>query len=189
LACSPQAIQIADRWHLLKNARETSQKVIDRHQMQVRENDKLVAEHESQLSPLNPTILCNPVVPLQNSTLTISVAIKSERCMNRFDLHQSGMTSRKIASQLRVGRRTVRRYLRADFFPEWAKRSGTSCLDPYLAELKSMWGAGVTRATVLWKQLKEMGFEGSYSVMSRKDARLRKNLETSGDGKRILHHA
>ncbi|WP_145231612.1 transposase [Gimesia algae] len=51
---APQAIQVADRWHLLKNARETLQKVIDRHQKQVRESVKLLAERESQLSSNQP---------------------------------------------------------------------------------------------------------------------------------------
>ncbi len=103
-------------------------------------------------------------------------------------LHVLSRTHRQCRCQLRAGRRTVRRYLRADTFPERAKRSGTSCLDFYLDELKSMWDAGVTRATVLWKRLKELGFEGSYSVVNRKVAFWRKNLQTSGDGKRILHN-
>ena len=37
---APQAIQIADRWHLLKKSCETLQRIIDRHQQQVRESVK-----------------------------------------------------------------------------------------------------------------------------------------------------
>ncbi|WP_423785735.1 helix-turn-helix domain-containing protein [Gimesia maris] len=40
------------------------------------------------------------------------------------ELHQSGMSIRKIASQLRIGRRTVRRYLRADSFPKRSNDPG-----------------------------------------------------------------
>ncbi len=102
------------------------------------------------------------------------------------ELHQGRMSIRKIASQLRISRRTVRRYLRADSFPERANRSWTSCLDPHLDELKSMWDTGVTNATVLWRRLKDQGFEGSYSVVSRKVALWRKKLPASGNRKTIL---
>ncbi|WP_417393330.1 ISL3 family transposase [Gimesia sp.] len=187
---APQAIQVADRWHLLKNARETLQKVIDRHQKQVHESVKLIAERESQLSSNQPL---DSMQPSNSSTPpnTENISRNKKRMMYEqiCELHKSGMSIRKIASQLRVGRRTVRRYLRADAFPERAKRSGPSCLDPYLDELKSMWESGVTRATVLWKRLKELGFKGSYSVVNRKVAFWRKKLQTSGDGKSILHNA
>nr|WP_145447834.1 ISL3 family transposase [Gimesia panareensis] len=186
---APQAIQVADRWHLLKNARETLQKVIDRHQKQVRESVKLVAERESQLSSNQ----LHDSMQLSNSSTTpntenISRSKKRMLYEQVCELHQSGMSIRKIASQLRVGRRTVRRYLRADAFPERAKRSGTSCLDPYQDELKPMWDAGVTRATVLWKRLKEQGFQGSYSVVSRKITLWRKRLQTPGDCQRMLNN-
>ncbi|WP_369010754.1 helix-turn-helix domain-containing protein [Gimesia maris] len=103
-------------------------------------------------------------------------------------LHQSGMSIRKIASALQVGRRTVRRYLRPDSFPERAKRSGTNCLNPYLNELQSMWDAGVTRATDLWRRLKDQGFPGSYSVVSRKVALWRKKQQISGNCQSMLNN-
>ncbi|WP_230682539.1 ISL3 family transposase [Gimesia maris] len=187
---APQAIQVVDRWHLLKNARETLQKVIDRHQKQVRESVKLLAERESKLSS-NALHDSNPL----NNSSTIPNTDNNSRKKKQImyeqicELHQSGMSIRKMACQLRVGRRTVRRYLRTDAFPERATRSGTSCLDPHLDELKSMWDAGVTTATVLWRRLKELGFDGSYSIVNRKVAFWRKKLQISGDGKSILHNA
>lgn len=109
----------------LKNARESLQKVIDRYQKQVPESVNLVAERESHLSSNQPhdsmLLKISSTTPNTENISRNKIRMMYEQIC---ELHQSGMSIRKIASQLRIGRRTVRRYLRADSFPKRSNDPG-----------------------------------------------------------------
>jgi hypothetical protein len=73
-----------------------------------------------------------------------------------------------ISGSMGLARGTVRRYAYAQSFPERAARvPGPSILDPYLGHLEAWLAEGCENASVLWRDLKELGFAGSAKQVRR----------------------
>jgi transposase len=79
-------------------------------------------------------------------------------------LRGQGLSLKAIARALGMGRKTVRRWLRAGQAPTW-RHAGTSILDPYRAYLEERWQAGCHNAAALWRDLKAKGFAGQPGVV------------------------
>jgi hypothetical protein len=73
-----------------------------------------------------------------------------------------------ISGSMGLARGTVRRYAYAQSFPERAARvPELSLLDPYLGHLEARLAEGCENASVLWRDLKELGFAGSAKPVRR----------------------
>src|SRR4051812_50146488 len=71
------------------------------------------------------------------------------------------MTLRGIAQALGIGRRTVRRWLRAGHAPTWRHADrGRSSLDPFRDDLEARWAAGYRNGTGLWREIRARGVCG-----------------------------
>jgi len=82
-------------------------------------------------------------------------------------LNAQGVPLTQIAQQLRMGRVTVRRYVKADVFPERAPhRRKPSQLLPYVDYLERRWGEGCTNGMQLWKELQAHGYGGSRRLIA-----------------------
>jgi transposase len=83
---------------------------------------------------------------------------------------------REIARMLKVSRNTVRRYLRSEGLPRYARKARRSKLDPYkqyLAERVKAATPDWIPATVLLRELRALGYPGGYSMLKDHLARLR----------------
>jgi transposase len=81
-------------------------------------------------------------------------------------LRGQGLSLKAIARTLGMGRKTVRRWLRAGQAPTWHHADrGTSILDPYQAYLEERWQAGCHNAAALWRDLKAQGFPGQSGIV------------------------
>ena len=104
-------------------------------------------------------------------------ANRRARRLHRFDevrrMHGQGVSLRAIARHLKLERATVRRYVRADAFPERAQRRRPRQTDRFLNFLKQRWQEGCRNAAQLARELKEQGFKGSYHGVRRQLARWR----------------
>jgi transposase len=81
-------------------------------------------------------------------------------------LRGQGLSQKAIARTLGMGRKTVRRWLRAGQAPTWRHADrGTSILDPYRAYLEERWQAGCRNAAALWRDLKAQGYPGQPGVV------------------------
>jgi transposase len=78
------------------------------------------------------------------------------------ELHDQGHSIREIANRLQLGRQTVRKFLRAEAFPERAsqpKRVGKlTAYEPYL---QSRWDDGCHNALQLWREIQAQGYTGA----------------------------
>jgi transposase len=79
-------------------------------------------------------------------------------------LRGQGLSLKAIARTLGLGRKTVRRWLRAGQAPTW-RHAGTSILDPYQADLEERWQSGCHNAAALWRDLKAQGFPGQPGIV------------------------
>ena len=195
---APEAQQVADRWHLLKNLREVVETVLGQEPAvlaaagKVEETD--VSQQPTQTSPVEEEMLTTAVTPSEvpeavsqtpvNEAPTKAdqrQAARHARKQARFELvrqlHQEGHSKREIQRQLQISWRTVDKYLAADTCPLYTRgRLRPSMLTPWLPYLEERWQAGYTNATQLWREIEAQGFKGSRGLVARWAARERKLL-------------
>jgi transposase len=83
-------------------------------------------------------------------------------------LHQEGHSHAAISRQTGLGRRTVRRYLRAGAFPERAAAPARpTILAPCEAYLRARWTEGCHNAQQLWREIRSQGFTGQAANVRR----------------------
>ncbi len=101
-------------------------------------------------------------------------------------LHQQGFGIREIARRLKICRATVRRFARADSFPEKSKLAQRrSLLDPYRPYILTRWQEGCWNSVQLYDELKARGYPGSAPLLRRFLAELRKKQREAGDPTRL----
>jgi transposase len=177
---APKAIQVADRFHLLKNLAEALEQVFN--------------DHSSELKAVEQSLISSPVicgegseavrVPLPESPPE-AVEKAQQRRSRRLaiyeqviKLREQGWSGKAIAMKLGIGKSTVFVYLRASQFPERKGRSdrGRSLVDPYKDYLLKLWNGGYHEAKQLFQELQQVGYRGSYDTVARYVKRLREAL-------------
>ncbi len=166
---APGAVQVADRWHLLRNLGEAVQALGDRHAAAVRRAAQHVRSHlAASLVPAAADAEPEPVAPGPTAAQQASAASR-ERRQARYEeaarLRAIGATITRIAAELGADRKTVRGWLRLGHAPLWQQPSGDSILDPYKPVLGRRWSEGCRNATRLWRELLPLGFRGGSSVV------------------------
>lgn len=143
---APEATQVADRWHLLKNVGDTLEAVFTQHQEWLRH-----AASEATAAGEEPPEEVS--APSDETPAERDRAARREMRVQRYDevktLQAGGMNLSELA-------RTIVKYVRAEHFPERARRRpGAADLAPYDAYLRKRWSAGCHNGTRLWLELRE----------------------------------
>jgi len=157
---APEAIQIADRFHLLQNLREAGERTLKRIHADLIEQQKasgLAQKVRHQRRRSQREIGASKVARLR----------RQARYEEVIALYKQGMSILGIADQLRMSRSTVRNFVYAGAYPERANVLRTkSQLDPYLTYLEKRFAQGCRNANQLWMELKAQGFTGSYKPVN-----------------------
>ncbi|MFD6326901.1 ISL3 family transposase [Streptomyces sp. NPDC058442] len=163
-AGAPQAIQVADRWHLWHNLGEAAERAVARHRPCLR---VLVPEPAGKETG-------DPTLPEEAPTSPW----KSDRFANRIRarhatvhaLLEAGHSRRSIGRQLHMTHRTVKSLADAaspeDLFRGQWQHNRTSVLDEYKPYLDDRWNQGCTNAWKLWEEITPLGYQGSYGIVS-----------------------
>jgi transposase len=161
----PNALQVADRWHLMENA---SAAFLD-------------AVRKSMRS-IRAAIGATTIDP---KLLTAAERLQYEGFLHREDanaailaLHNDGVPIKEIVRRLGHSRGLVRkvvRGLRSDVF-----RTRESTLDRYLSTLDEEWNGGCRNGAELWRRLKTQGFAGSLRVVAEWATRRRRAEQVTG---------
>jgi transposase len=171
---APEAMQVADRFHLLQNLAEALETTFTAHTASLRAVDQ--ARDQAVIADGGSVPVAPPRPPARAATLA---ADRRQRRMARYQqvwrLHRAGWPGHAIARQLGLGRSTVARYLRHETFPERKGRSdvGRSLLDPWKPLLLKRWNAGQRDGRRLFHELQRQGYRGSYPTLARYTQRLR----------------
>lgn len=180
-AGAPTAIQVTDRWHLLRNLRDAISRVVDQHLPEVQAAVRSL-QHRTIGAPTEQRNRGDePPTPAELRPPTRSDELKRARRARRLEryekvreLHREGVAHREIARRLGIHRSTVCQLAWAESFPERASRHYRRHTDPFLDYLRERWQAGCSNAAELYRGLREQGFQGSYDMVRRRVGRWRR---------------
>ena len=157
---APDAVQVADRWHLLRNLGEAVRAVVDRHHAAIGRAAEQVSRRlanaaaASQVEPDRP----RPSAAARHSQA--SYARRHARYEDAARLRAAGVSISRIAAQLGAERTTIRHWLRIGGAPRWRKPPRASVLAPFHDRLERRWAEGCRNAALLWRELVQLGFPG-----------------------------
>ncbi|MEU5943921.1 ISL3 family transposase, partial [Micromonospora sp. NPDC047548] len=153
---APDAIQVADRWHLMHNLSEAVRKVVTRHR-------RCLQQAAAQ--------------PAQEPTAAPEPATSGRRADNTRSRHAAvqallaeGLTIRAIMQRLGISRGTVRKYARAQA-PEQLlgpnPSSSPGKLGPFKPYLQARHDEGVTDSHALYVEIRDRGYRGTLRTLQR----------------------
>jgi transposase len=157
---APQAIQVADRWHLLRNLGDAMQAIADRHYGAARQAAKQAGD-DLPVSETAERECESPPPTAAERRSRDRYARRQARYEEAAQLRARGLALRRIAASLGVERKTVRRWLRAGRASLWRKPPRPTALDPHREYLERRWAEGCRNAAQLWRELVQQGFRGN----------------------------
>jgi len=171
---APQARQVADRWHLLKNIGDALERMMHRHMPLIRE----VANELSPKVTTQAAIHKAPSIPSNSSSIQLKQQ-KREKRYQRWsqvnDLYKKGGGIREISRVTGLSRVTVRRWIQSKAFPEISsKPPRPKLIDSWHDWLEKQLQSGQCNASQLWQEMLEAGFTGSVSTVRDAVFKLRK---------------
>ena len=174
---APQALQVADRWHLLANMRQAVERWLHGAHARLR-----------RLPTVTPSA---PPAPRRERAFSRSGSEREAGAESRarwkavYDevrhRRTDGETLLGIARTMGLARATVRKYAVADTFPARLPHGpGSSLLDPHVDYLLGRIGEGCENAMALWREIRERGYPGTSRQVHRFVAERRTKPTRSG---------
>ncbi|MFK4071941.1 ISL3 family transposase [Streptomyces sp. NPDC029674] len=153
---APQALQVADRWHLWHNLGEAAEKCVYRHRGCLRP------------MPEQPKELREEAEPAASSPWPTGHRFAERTRAKHATIHAllaAGHSKRSVSRQLGMTLNTILRFSRATtpeemFTGQWQSRA--TKLDDYKPYLDQRWQEGCTNAWKLWEEIKEQGYPRGY---------------------------
>ena len=177
---APDAVQVADRWHLLHNLTEALKRAVDHRQALLGEVAQEVAAAMAP-APIAPdamqlaTTASPPPLSHADQKKLESRYRRLARYQQVRELLGQGMSARKICRTLKMSRNTVERFTRCQQFPERATPTPRPVpIDDFLPFLKQRWEEGCDNVAVLWQEINAKGFNGSVYMVRRQVRRWRR---------------
>jgi transposase len=168
---APEALQIADRWHLIKNLSEALEKLLIRRRHLIREAANPVIELTQLSLPPQSEEKAQPVEVASPSQRFFRRRAPKEVIERRdqqaalfnevIELKRKGLGNQEIAGRVGKSCRTVLRWLKQGEYREQV-RHRRSRLDPHFSYLAQRWNEGCRNVMNLWRELRGRGYRGSY---------------------------
>jgi transposase len=156
---APDAVQVADRWHLWDNLCRHVERLVAAHHTCLPEPATPAADHPAD-EPADLSVLQWPD--------TVRVTNTRRRYQQIDDLREQGLSMRAIARRLDVNFKTVRRYVRAASADVLvAGGMQVSVLDPFKPYLNGRLADGQRNATRLLAEITKQGYTGGYNTLNR----------------------
>jgi transposase len=184
---APQADQVADRWHVLRNLGEAIERLTAQHTSHMREAAQqfapAVAPPQMSEEPAPETL------PASEQRRLARQETRHERYDQIQELRREGWTQKAIADQVGVSLRTVKRFLSAPAYPERSRRRRQPRnTDRYDAYLRQRLAEGCRNVAQLYREVKPQGYAGSYANLYKAVASLAPTVPLDqADASRRLH--
>jgi transposase len=170
---APQAVQVADRWHVGKNLGEALSTLLARCRADKAKASRVKGPRQEQLA--EPTPERSAYRSRQEEQARLARKAEREQRYERVrELHRQGVGAAEIASEVGMGERTVRDWLAHESYPEpKRRRRRPSSIDRYEAYVLKRWKQGSHNGAQLYRELRTQGYRGSQKALYRYLARLR----------------
>ncbi|WP_079154524.1 ISL3 family transposase [Streptomyces subrutilus] len=157
---APDALEVADRWHLLQNLSTAVEKTCRRHRECLR----------------RPTASESTTALVTRETALLDRIRRRHAEVN--ELAATGLSLNAIGRRLRLDRKTVRRYRSKDLggLLASAQDRGHGLLDPFIEHVQHRFQAGCTSSMQLYREVLALGYTGGYHVVNRYVAAIRKGI-------------
>jgi transposase len=160
---APGAVQVADRWHLLRNLGDAVQAVVERHHAVIRRIGKEVRADDAIRGAA--AVAVPTVPPATQQCQEARHPWRQARHEEAARMQAAGTSISQVARQLGADRKTLHRWLRAGAAPSWRMPRRGSILDRHRPVLERRWAEGCHNAARLWQELVRIGFAGRPSVV------------------------
>ena len=178
---APDAIQVADRWHLIKNVSDAIASVFQDHRQAITSHLRPAAHaatpQEGEVTTaLEPSCLAGNAPPQADrptAAPTPADLRRQAQAQEAHDFHALGWLQKEIAQKLNCHPRTVRRYLRQALPLPPRDGDRGSKLDGYKPYILRRWNEGCHNASQLLREIQAQGFDGRCSIMRAYVASLR----------------
>ncbi len=153
-------MQVADRFHLVKNVSDALKELLSSRRWKMPEAESVLTGDAN--TPENTHGDMSPKLPSHSTRkMVLWEAVKEEKAKGKF--------IRAIARELGINRKTVRKYIDLEHPPVYINRKPRQTkLVPYMSYLQQRWNQGCHNARVLAEELMERGYKGGYTQI--KDA-------------------
>ncbi|MEV6306950.1 ISL3 family transposase [Actinoplanes sp. NPDC051861] len=150
---APEAVQVADRFHLWQNLATAVEKCVARHKSCLAEPAETTLEELAETGAADPTG-------------TMADRRRAHHALVH-ELLTQGAGFRQIARHLGWSRRTVSKYAHAATWQELVvgQKPRPSLVDPFKPYLARRIGEGFLKASTLYREIATQGFTGSYAIV------------------------
>lgn len=161
----PATVQIADRWHLLKNLREAVERHLSRRHQAIRQ---LIAE-SAETAVNEPKSTNISTKQRRFAPGPAREAIQKARTEKREALfaavkerHALGVYTTDLAKEFNLSRKTISKWVNSEsLLPDTRGRFQSNCLiDDYTPYICERVEAGCTNKSQIWREIREQGYTG-----------------------------
>ena len=144
---APNAIQVADRWHLLKNLGEALKRLLDKHNQELRLAAKDIAQKKREIEQAKAPGI--PTSDIRAAPIKDKKTSNKEPTLSRYELNflevkrlrSEGHSIKSIHRQTGVHRQTIKKYLKYEEYPKGITGgTKTSKALPFEDYLRRRWG-------------------------------------------------
>jgi transposase len=157
---APHVVQVADRWHVLRNLSEALYRAIAPHH-------RLFSQAAGASRPAESAPAPAPAAPWSRRELLVQQANRQRRYERWEQVRELFLKTRapdqELARQLSIDHRTVKKFRCAEMYPEAKPRVRESIVDDHASYLDQRLKEGCRSSTRLWHELRKLGFRGQVN--------------------------
>src|SRR6266699_3908767 len=180
---APQAQQVVDRFHVVKNLSEVLQEILGHCRAEIRQGEAPLPQLEKAAE--EPTRPLPTVATWQQRTPAHVKKVHQARQASRDDrytqmttLRAQGLMQSEVAKRMGMSERAVRTWLKRGAAPTNERQfRRRSVFDPYAAYVLKRWQDGMHEAKQLYEEIQAQGFSGTVRIVQRFVQALRDNPE------------
>jgi transposase len=171
---APQALQVADRFHLTMNLKQAVERelAVRRPYLRLTRKDITASPTASGMQTAQSE---GRQIKIHSSVREQQTEVARQRRQQDLELFQSiqqlraaGLKASQIARHLGLNRRRIDRWLRLDTLPERNRMEPRPRMVEWFHDyLRQRWAAGCRHGRTLLAEIRERGYVGAFSVLAR----------------------
>src|SRR5277367_2309130 len=171
---APEAVQVADRFHLVLNLTQAVERELAVNRRQLR-----IASPSAAVLPPSPTAeelkSRSEPIRVRSSVMTHQMEVARQRRQQKLELFRTikqmsgaGMKVNQIARQLGLCRRRIDKWIQLDELPERSRMQPRSGMpESFRDYLRQRWEAGYRHGRTLFEEIRKLGYKGCYSGLAK----------------------